>query len=195
MAAGDITEGSSGYNGKFGWLTVGSSDIEVEAKYTVTGTAATAGKAEFYAFVMKPSFKGCSRYSPVGNTGRSPGLYQLCAGHGPDDLQLQTDITRAEEYVIAYTNNKFEDSTAYPTIPAAVKTAVIILAEAYGEELLRGHGDDEKAKTLTITATRRKQNHRHREAGRQGAARRLCQRRGPLRGDNAYAQNLRRWRK
>lgn len=48
------------------------------------------------------------------------------------DAQLQTDITRAEEYVIAYTNNKFEDSTAYPTIPAAVKTAVIILAEAYG---------------------------------------------------------------
>lgn len=53
MAAGDITEGSAGYNGKFGWLTVGSSDIEVEAKYTQTGTAATAGKAEFYAFVMK----------------------------------------------------------------------------------------------------------------------------------------------
>jgi hypothetical protein len=48
------------------------------------------------------------------------------------DAKLETDITRAEEYVIAYTNNTFADGTAYPSIPPAVKTAVILLAEAYG---------------------------------------------------------------
>jgi hypothetical protein len=32
---------------------VGADDIEVVAKFTETGTAASAGKAEFYAFVMK----------------------------------------------------------------------------------------------------------------------------------------------
>lgn len=45
--------------------------------------------------------------------------------------KLQTDITRAEQYVITYTNNDFSDGDAYPSIPAPVKTAVILLAEAY----------------------------------------------------------------
>lgn len=53
MAADDITEGAAGTNSKPAWLAVGADDIEVEAKYTQSGTAATAGKAEFYAFVMK----------------------------------------------------------------------------------------------------------------------------------------------
>jgi len=47
------------------------------------------------------------------------------------DAKLQTDITRAEQYVITYTNNDFSDGDAYPSIPAPVKTAVILLAEAY----------------------------------------------------------------
>lgn len=47
------------------------------------------------------------------------------------DAKLQTDITRAEQYVITYTNNDFSGGDAYPTIPAPVKTAVILLAEAY----------------------------------------------------------------
>ncbi|MCD8216695.1 MAG: DUF3199 family protein [Clostridiales bacterium] len=44
------------------------------------------------------------------------------------DARLVLDITRAEQYVITYTHNTFED---YDTIPDPVKAAVIILAEAY----------------------------------------------------------------
>lgn len=47
------------------------------------------------------------------------------------DARVAVDISRAEEYVISYTNNRF-DTEEYTTIPAAVKTAVILLAEAYG---------------------------------------------------------------
>lgn len=42
--------------------------------------------------------------------------------------KLQMDISRAEQYVITYTRNRFED---YDKIPDPVKTAVILLAEAY----------------------------------------------------------------
>lgn len=45
------------------------------------------------------------------------------------DARLTVDIARAEQYVITYTHNSFEDKDE---IPAAVKTAVLILAEAYG---------------------------------------------------------------
>ena len=45
-----------------------------------------------------------------------------------DDANLKIDITRAEQYVISYTNNKFED---YETVPEQVKTAVILVAEAF----------------------------------------------------------------
>lgn len=45
------------------------------------------------------------------------------------DIQLSLDITRAEQYVISYTNNDFAE---YEEIPKNVKTAVILLAEAYG---------------------------------------------------------------
>ena len=44
------------------------------------------------------------------------------------ESRLLVDIARAEQYVIALTHNKFEESE---TIPAEVKTAVILLAEAY----------------------------------------------------------------
>lgn len=44
------------------------------------------------------------------------------------EAKLQVDISRAEQYVIAYTNNDFSDLEA---IPEPVKTAVILLAEAY----------------------------------------------------------------
>lgn len=44
------------------------------------------------------------------------------------DTRLAVDIARAEQYVITYTHNTFED---YETVPEAVRTAVIILAEAY----------------------------------------------------------------
>lgn len=47
---------------------------------------------------------------------------------GRSYIRLRTDIARAESYVIAYTNCDFTD---YETIPESVKTAVILLAEAY----------------------------------------------------------------
>ncbi|MGN1085958.1 MAG: DUF3199 family protein [Porcipelethomonas sp.] len=45
------------------------------------------------------------------------------------DTQLSVDITRAEQYVISRTSNDFSE---YDVIPQNVKTAVILLAEAYG---------------------------------------------------------------
>lgn len=45
------------------------------------------------------------------------------------DARLTVDIARAEQYVITYTHNSFKD---LEEIPQAVKTAVLILAEAYG---------------------------------------------------------------
>lgn len=45
------------------------------------------------------------------------------------DSKIAVDITRAEQYIISYTNNTFEDCEE---IPPQVKTAVILVAEAYG---------------------------------------------------------------
>ena len=44
------------------------------------------------------------------------------------EAKLAVDIARAEQYVISYTNNKFEE---LEEIPEGVKTAVILVAEAY----------------------------------------------------------------
>lgn len=44
------------------------------------------------------------------------------------DARLAVDITRAEQYVITHTHNNFDE---YEEIPLQVKTAVLILAEAY----------------------------------------------------------------
>lgn len=44
------------------------------------------------------------------------------------DTRLAVDITRAEQYVITHTHNDFKE---YEEIPLQVKTAVLILAEAY----------------------------------------------------------------
>ena len=43
------------------------------------------------------------------------------------DTRLAVDIARAEQYVITYTHNPFKEEE----LPEAVKTAVLILAEAY----------------------------------------------------------------
>lgn len=45
------------------------------------------------------------------------------------DARLTVDIARAEQYVITYTHNSFKDVAE---VPPSVKTAVLILAEAYG---------------------------------------------------------------
>lgn len=50
------------------------------------------------------------------------------------DVQLKTDITKAESYVIRYTKRKFDgvDQEGAPEkLPEDVKTAVILLAEMY----------------------------------------------------------------
>lgn len=44
------------------------------------------------------------------------------------DARLAIDISRAEQYVISHTKNDFSE---YAEIPQSVKTAVILLAEAY----------------------------------------------------------------
>jgi hypothetical protein len=44
------------------------------------------------------------------------------------DAKLEIDISRAEQYVITYTHNRFTDCDEIPT---PVRTAVILLAEAY----------------------------------------------------------------
>lgn len=44
------------------------------------------------------------------------------------DARLSIDIARAEQYVITLTHNDFK---GYETIPTEVKTAVLVLAEAY----------------------------------------------------------------
>ncbi len=44
--------------------------------------------------------------------------------------QLDTDILRAEQMVIAYTHNDFSGDE-YEEIPKSVKTAIILLAERY----------------------------------------------------------------
>lgn len=46
-----------------------------------------------------------------------------------DDAKVAVDISRAEQYIITFTNNDFADCEE---IPAGVKTAVILVAEAYG---------------------------------------------------------------
>lgn len=47
--------------------------------------------------------------------------------------RLLVDIARAEQYVITYTHNDFSE---YKKIPEAVKTAVIVLAEAYAHNAI-----------------------------------------------------------
>ena len=55
------------------------------------------------------------------------------------DEKLAVDISRAEAYIIAYTNNAFPDEE-YPEIPETVRTAVILLAESYGVSAAKGQG-------------------------------------------------------
>lgn len=53
------------------------------------------------------------------------------------DKKLEIDISRAEQYVISYTHNKFDDEE-YPEIPEPVKTAVILVAEMYAFNAAQG---------------------------------------------------------
>lgn len=54
---------------------------------------------------------------------------EIAAVQKRTDARIQVDIARAEQYVVGLTHNKFAD---VENIPPAVRTAVILLAEAYG---------------------------------------------------------------
>lgn len=54
------------------------------------------------------------------------------------DEKLAFDIARAEQTAISRTNNRFEDETAYPSIPEPVRYAVILIAEYYADKAVRG---------------------------------------------------------
>lgn len=45
--------------------------------------------------------------------------------------KLESDIARAEKYVIFHTHNHFDDEKKYPELPTDVRLAVILLAESY----------------------------------------------------------------
>ncbi len=47
------------------------------------------------------------------------------------NLQLEFDISRAENYVISYTNNRFNTDEYEKKIPDDIRMALILLAEAY----------------------------------------------------------------
>lgn len=47
-----------------------------------------------------------------------------------DNSKLTVDISRAEQYIISFTNNKF-DSDELTTVPDSLRTATILVAEAY----------------------------------------------------------------
>lgn len=53
------------------------------------------------------------------------------------DTRLKVDISRAEQYIITYTHNSFTEGE----LPEAVKTAVLILAEAYGHNAVTAARD------------------------------------------------------
>lgn len=63
--------------------------------------------------------------------------------------KLKLDISRAESYVIKYTNNRFEDEK-YSAIPEPVKIAVILLAELYAESAaeLKEHSGNFKSESF-----------------------------------------------
>lgn len=74
-----------------------------------------------------------------------------------DDEKLKVDITRAEQYIISYTNNRFDDEEKYPETPPELKTAVILVAEVYaynaveGERKLKSETFDDYSYTLSDT--------------------------------------------
>jgi len=76
------------------------------------------------------------------------------------DAKVKVDITRAEQYIIDYTNNRFDDGEKYPAMPEPVKTAAILVAEVYGNSAAEGKGEyksetfDDYSYTVADTATK-----------------------------------------
>jgi hypothetical protein len=61
------------------------------------------------------------------------------------DAKIAVDISRAESYIIDYTNNDF-GSAEY--VPKEVKTAAILLAEAYAHNAANAPKDGYKSETF-----------------------------------------------
>ena len=72
------------------------------------------------------------------------------------DSKLKIDISRAESWVIDYCNNRFDDPEKYPEIPENVKTAVLLIAEAYAHNAVEQTKSASKARPLTTTPTRQR---------------------------------------
>lgn len=76
------------------------------------------------------------------------------------DDKLKVDISRAEQYVIQYTRNRFDDAEKYPAIPESVKMAVMLIAELYGNAAAEGKGEyksetiDDYSYTIADTAVK-----------------------------------------
>ena len=47
------------------------------------------------------------------------------------DQRLTVDIFRAENFVIAYTRNRFDDPERFPVLPEGVRIAVLLLADHF----------------------------------------------------------------
>ena len=60
------------------------------------------------------------------------------------DHKILVDISRAESYIAQYTNNNFEE---YAEVPESVKTATLIIAEAYSYNSCLV-ADDKKSETF-----------------------------------------------
>lgn len=60
------------------------------------------------------------------------------------DTRIAVDIARAEQYIITYTHNSFSSERK---IPQAVRTAVLLLAEAYGNNAV---ADSKEVKSETF---------------------------------------------
>ena len=65
-----------------------------------------------------------------------------------NDSKLSVDITRAQQYIVTYTHNDFNE---FDEIPIAVKTAALILSEAYAYNS-NISSNEKNRKHLTITA-------------------------------------------
>lgn len=62
--------------------------------------------------------------------------------------KLKVDIMRAEEYVINVTHNDFSDEAYATAMPDSVKTAIILLSEAYANNAIRQKKRNVKSETF-----------------------------------------------
>lgn len=72
------------------------------------------------------------------------------------EVKLQTDITRAENYIIHRTNNEFKDDKYPEIVPTDIKLAAILVAEFYANAAsitLQSEYQSESFKDYSYTKT------------------------------------------